>query len=102
MSAVSPLAPPHQLTEPQPTTLSIVNFGVETGLWTTMLRNGSRPQKATELAQQLGVDPALLQRFMGHMGAVGYLLETGPDEYRSTNFTKALTLPNIADAYPAS
>jgi hypothetical protein len=67
-----------------------------------MLRNGDRSQRASDLARQLGIDPVLLQRFMRHIGAVGYLLETGPDEYKSTNFTKALTLPNIGDAYPAA
>lgn len=32
---------------------------------------------------------------------MGYLHETGPDEYRPTNFTRCLSLPVIGDGYPA-
>jgi hypothetical protein len=31
---------------------------------------------------------------------MGYLHETGVDEYKLTSFSKALTLPVIADGYP--
>ena len=31
---------------------------------------------------------------------MGYIHETGPDEYEPTNFSKALTIPIVADGYP--
>ncbi len=37
---------------------------------------------------------------MRHIGAMGYLEETGADEYKLTNFSKSLTIPIIADGYP--
>lgn len=38
---------------------------------------------------------------MRHLGAVGYLIEIGPDEYRLTNFTKAMSIPAIGNSYLA-
>ncbi|KAK2730267.1 sterigmatocystin 8-o-methyltransferase [Colletotrichum kahawae] len=58
-----------------------VNFGVDSGLWKLMAKNGDRPQNVTELAEALGVDPALLSRLMSHLGAMGYIKETGLHEY---------------------
>lgn len=37
---------------------------------------------------------------MKHIAAMGYIEETGPDEYASTNFSRALTIPVIGDGYP--
>ena len=37
---------------------------------------------------------------MRHVGSMGYIKETGPGEYVATNFSKALCLPLIGDAYP--
>jgi hypothetical protein len=31
---------------------------------------------------------------------MGYIIEVAADEYKPTNFTKALTIPNIGDGYP--
>jgi hypothetical protein len=31
---------------------------------------------------------------------MGYIKEVGPDEYESTNFSRALTIPIIGDGYP--
>jgi len=38
---------------------------------------------------------------MKHIAAMGYIIETGTDEYAPTNFSKALTIPIIGDGYPA-
>jgi len=39
-------------------------------------------------------------RLMRHLGAMGYIIETGVDEYKPTNFSNSLTIPIIADGYP--
>jgi len=57
-------------------------------------------KKSSEIAQQLDVDPLLVGRLMRHLAAMGYIKETGPDEYKSTNFSDALTIPLIGDGYP--
>lgn len=38
---------------------------------------------------------------MRHLGAMGYIIETGEDEYRPTNFTKSLSVPIIGGGYYA-
>lgn len=38
---------------------------------------------------------------MRHLGAMGYIKETGANEYLPTNYSKALSLDMIADAYIA-
>ncbi|KZL71134.1 catechol o-methyltransferase [Colletotrichum incanum] len=81
--------------------LAGLNFGVDAGLWELMARNGDRPQKVSELAASLDVDPVLLGRLMRHLGAMGYIKETGLDEYQPTNFSKSMSLPMIGDGYIA-
>ncbi|OBR14526.1 Sterigmatocystin 8-o-methyltransferase [Colletotrichum higginsianum IMI 349063] len=81
--------------------LAGLNFGVDSGLWRLMVNNGDRPQKVGELAGSLGVDSVLLSRLMRHLGAMGYIKETGLDEYRPTNFSKSMSLPMIGDGYIA-
>jgi len=39
-------------------------------------------------------------RTMRHLGAMGYIEETAADEYKPTNFSKALAIPIIGDGYP--
>lgn len=39
-------------------------------------------------------------RTMRHLAAMGYIKETGQDEYQPTNFSKSLTIPIIKDGYP--
>ncbi|EPS28674.1 hypothetical protein PDE_03620 [Penicillium oxalicum 114-2] len=78
-----------------------LNFGVDSGLWHLMAQNGDKPQKVGDLAEKLGIDHVLLSRLMRHLGAVGYLIEIGPDEYRLTNFTKAMSIPAIGNSYLA-
>jgi hypothetical protein len=38
---------------------------------------------------------------MRHLGAMGFLTEAGEDEYCPTNYSKALSLPEIGNAYLA-
>ncbi|OIW22623.1 S-adenosyl-L-methionine-dependent methyltransferase [Coniochaeta ligniaria NRRL 30616] len=58
------------------------------------------PQKVQDIATALEIDPELLSRLMRHISAMGYIKEVGPDEYESTNFSRALTIPIIGDGYP--
>ena len=37
---------------------------------------------------------------MRHMAAMGYLVETGPDQYKPTNFLRSLSHPVIGHGYP--
>ncbi|KAK8087155.1 O-methyltransferase- family 2 [Apiospora phragmitis] len=75
--------------------------GVDTGLWALMAKNGDKPQKVSELASSLKMDTLLLSRLMRHLGAMGYIIETGEDEYRPTNFTNSLSIPVISGGYYA-
>ncbi|OQE46563.1 hypothetical protein PENCOP_c001G01452 [Penicillium coprophilum] len=79
--------------------IAAIGFGVDSGLWVLMAQNGDKPQKVTDLAVGLGVDTKLLGRVMRHVCAMGLLIEVGEDEYRSTNYTKALSLPQIGHGY---
>ncbi|KAJ5184382.1 Winged helix-turn-helix transcription repressor DNA-binding, partial [Penicillium cf. griseofulvum] len=95
--------------------ITAIGFGVDSGLWMLMAQNGDKPQKVTDSAVSLGVDPQLLGgfhltrrttlvkfilgRLMRHACAMGLLVETGEDEYRSTNYTKALSLPQLGHGY---
>ncbi|KEY68876.1 hypothetical protein S7711_03811 [Stachybotrys chartarum IBT 7711] len=81
--------------------LAGLNFGVDCGLWKLMAENGDGPQKVDDLAPKLGVDPALLARLLRHLGAMGYVKETGPNEYATTNFTKSMSIPIIGNGYLA-
>ncbi|CAH0057914.1 unnamed protein product [Clonostachys solani] len=81
--------------------LAGLNFGVDTGLWKLMAKNGDKPQKVDDLASTLGVDRVLLARLMRHLGAMGYLKEVGVNEYQPTNFTKSMSIPIIGDGYLA-
>jgi hypothetical protein len=40
-------------------------------------------------------------RLLRHLGAMGYITETGADEYQPNNFTKSLSIDIIGDAYIA-
>ncbi|KAH6872037.1 O-methyltransferase-domain-containing protein [Thelonectria olida] len=78
-----------------------VSLGVEVGLWKLMVSNGDRPQLVQELATVLSIEPALLSRLMRHLGALGYVTETGENEYKPTNYSKALSLDIIGNGYIA-
>lgn len=77
-----------------------ITFGVNVGLFRTMLANGERGYTAEELGPLLGVQTSLLARLMRHLVAMGYLSDAAEGRYRLTAFSKALTIPIIADGYP--
>ncbi|RKU48828.1 hypothetical protein DL546_007021 [Coniochaeta pulveracea] len=83
----------------EPTNASAIAVGVEAGLFDLMAKEGA-PTKVDDIAAALKADPALLCRLMRHISAMGYIKEIGPDEYESTTFSKALTIPIIGDGYP--
>ncbi|KAB5522978.1 O-methyltransferase [Coniochaeta sp. 2T2.1] len=83
----------------EPNNAAAIAACVEAGLFKLMATEKS-PTKVQDLAAALDVDPALLGRLMRHISAMGYIKETGPDEYQSTNFSLALTIPIIGDGYP--
>lgn len=76
-----------------------ISFGVHTGLWSTIAKNGDGPQKVVDLAKQLDIEEELLQRMMRHIAASGYLDMTAPDEYTPNNFSKSLALQVMASGY---
>ncbi|GAT29890.1 O-methyltransferase [Aspergillus luchuensis] len=76
-----------------------VGFGLDSGLWDLMAQNGDKPQRAPDLASSLGIEPKLLSRLLRHLSAMGLLNEVGEDEYQPTNYTKALSLPQIGNGY---
>ncbi|KAJ3472844.1 hypothetical protein NLG97_g10682 [Lecanicillium saksenae] len=81
--------------------IAALNFGVDSGLWALMAKNGKEPQRVTDLATCLGIDPMLLGRLMRHLGAMGYITETGEDEYTPTNYSLAMSIPVIGNGYLA-
>ncbi|KAH6656244.1 S-adenosyl-L-methionine-dependent methyltransferase [Truncatella angustata] len=81
--------------------VAALNTGSVSGLWQTMAKNGDRPQKVGELAAATGVDEVLLARIMRHLSAIQYLEETGPNEYKTTSFTKAMAHELMADSHIA-
>ncbi|KAH8900524.1 S-adenosyl-L-methionine-dependent methyltransferase [Thozetella sp. PMI_491] len=83
----------------QPSSSGCILLGIEMGLWKLMASNGRRPQKVNDLAKDLSVDPKLLVRTMRHLGALGYITETGPNEYKPTNFSLCLSLPFMYGGY---
>ena len=76
-----------------------ISFGIQTGLWSAMAKNGDGPQKVSDLAKQLGVQEELLQRMMRHVAACGFLDATDPDEYKPNTFTKSLSLRLMSSGY---
>lgn len=38
------------------------NYGVDSGLWTLMAKNGDRPQKVSELAETLNLNEKVLSK----------------------------------------
>ncbi|KAL5343275.1 S-adenosyl-L-methionine-dependent methyltransferase [Aspergillus crustosus] len=66
----------------------------------TALGTDDTPRSVAELAETIGSEPALLGRLMKHLAAMGVITETGRDEYRSTGFSKVLTVEKYSDAFP--
>jgi hypothetical protein len=81
-------------------TLAVLASGVEIGLFKHLAKNDDRPEKAADIATALGIEVDMLGRLLRHMAAVGYLVETGPDEYKTTRFSRSLSIPVISDGYP--
>lgn len=76
-----------------------ISFGVQTGLWKAMVKNGDGPQKVADLAGQLGIQEELLRRMMRHIAASGYIDMTAPDTYTPNNFSKTLSLAVMGSGY---
>lgn len=76
-----------------------ISFGVHTGLWSAMAKNGDGPQKVSDLAKQLNMQEELLHRMMRHVAASGYIDMTAPDEFTPNNFSKSLSLPVMSSGY---
>lgn len=83
----------------QPAAHAAITLGTDIGLFHAMLEDEASPKSAPELAKKLHVDANMLARTMRHMAAMGYIEETGEDQYRSTNFSKSLVIPIIGDGY---
>ncbi|KAH6975692.1 S-adenosyl-L-methionine-dependent methyltransferase [Ilyonectria destructans] len=75
-------------------------LGNDVGLFKQMATGGGSPSKVESLAKALGFEVDLLRRILRHLAAMGYICQTGPDEYKPTNFTKAMAIPIVADGYP--
>ncbi|KAF2833250.1 S-adenosyl-L-methionine-dependent methyltransferase [Ophiobolus disseminans] len=58
------------------------------------------PMTVDEIAKGVGKNREVLARLLKHISAMGYVQETGSDEYAPTNFSTALTIPIIGDGYP--
>lgn len=76
-----------------------ISFGVQSGLWNAMAKNGDGPQKVVDLAKQLGIQEELLRRMMRHIAASGYIDMTAPDEYTPNSFSKSLSLVVMSSGY---
>ncbi|KAL0777244.1 hypothetical protein CaCOL14_006762 [Colletotrichum acutatum] len=83
----------------QPAAFTALTYAVDLGLF-ARLSQRQKSQDVSDLALTLGHDPALLGRIMRHLGAMLYITETGPDEYKSTNFSDALTITSMGAGYP--
>ncbi|KAJ5180401.1 S-adenosyl-L-methionine-dependent methyltransferase [Penicillium capsulatum] len=84
----------------QTATFFSLNLGHEIGLFKQMCVSPESSQSVTELAAAVGCEVDFLARIMRHLGAMGYISQTGPDTYKPTNFTRAMAIPLIADGYP--
>ncbi|CAJ2510507.1 Uu.00g133160.m01.CDS01 [Anthostomella pinea] len=84
----------------QPAAMTALTVGVDVGLFRVMAKDNGSSKKASELAKAVGVDIPVIARLLRHLGAMGYVIETGVDEYRPTDFTNSLCIPIIAAGYP--
>lgn len=115
----------------KPAAFTAIELGIQIHLFDALAKDGDSPKKASDIAQQLHVDPllvgknshvpislprsifsafaftvkvrltyGLLARLLRHLAAMGHVRETGPDEYKPTNFSKSVNFPLIGDGYP--
>ncbi|EXF74538.1 hypothetical protein CFIO01_11789 [Colletotrichum fioriniae PJ7] len=73
-----------------------INFGVDTGLWRLMAKNGDRPQTVKELAEALGVDPALLNGYIAMTSCTG----AGPLRFHEYSRKRGFKNPTDAKDTP--
>ncbi|KKY22658.1 putative hydroxyindole o [Phaeomoniella chlamydospora] len=59
-----------------------------------MAQRDGKPVSNAELSGWSGADPALLSRLLKHLAAMGTIEESGVNEYKLTNFSKCLAMPN--------
>ena len=81
------------------TCFSALSIGVDTGVWEYLGRD-DRPKTAREIAKHTGFEEAYLGRLLKHVAAMGHIVEVAKDEYRPTNFCKALGIDRLGVAYP--
>ncbi|KAI1802496.1 putative O-methyltransferase [Daldinia bambusicola] len=80
--------------------MTAITTCVELGLFKAMEEDGGKGKKSADLARAVGADSALVGRFLRHLSAMGYVKETGADEFAPTNFTRSLCIPIISAGYP--
>jgi hypothetical protein len=83
----------------QPACFAALTAGCNLGVFQIMANGGGRGISVQELASAVGTNVHMLTRFMKHIAAMGYIKETGADEYAPTSFSNALTIPIIGDGY---
>jgi DNA-binding IclR family transcriptional regulator len=82
------------------TTLSALATGIKMGLFKHLAKDGGTPKKASDMAAAIDVHADTLTRLLRHITAMGYLIQTGPNEYKPTKFALSLTIPEVCDGYP--
>ncbi|KAK3940163.1 S-adenosyl-L-methionine-dependent methyltransferase [Diplogelasinospora grovesii] len=78
----------------------MISLGIDVGLFHYLAKDNARPKKATEISKGLSFEVDGLRRILRHLAAMGHIIQTGNDEYKPNNFSKALTIPIVADGYP--
>ncbi|GKT51197.1 uncharacterized protein ColSpa_11378 [Colletotrichum spaethianum] len=76
----------------------VIATGIESGLFKYMAQN-TGPKKVNQPSKALCFNHDVLSCMTRYLGSMGYLKETGTDEYEPTNFAKSLSLPIIAGGY---
>ncbi|KAJ5092114.1 S-adenosyl-L-methionine-dependent methyltransferase [Penicillium alfredii] len=74
-------------------------LGNDVELFKHLAANDGSPKSTEHLAAAVGFELDLLRRILRHLAAMGYISQTGPDEYKPTNFTRAMTIPVVASGY---
>ncbi|MCJ1434794.1 hypothetical protein MMC27_004164 [Xylographa pallens] len=79
---------------------SALRAGIDLKLFEKLDERNGEAKSSAELAKMTSADPVLLGRLLKHLAAMGSIYETGPNEYISTPFSRALREPIYRDAYP--
>ncbi|KEF63069.1 uncharacterized protein A1O9_01045 [Exophiala aquamarina CBS 119918] len=75
--------------------LAVIYLGSELGLFAELAKDGTDAITATELAGRLGASPELLERILRYLASVGYMENTGPNQYKANKATHMCALPMI-------